>query len=126
MLCRSAAQELAADFGVRHGGGTLQLVPVEGMAGHRAFQRFDEHDGKQLAIGEALQPDMEKKFHVFAIVGRAPLPEKRERRSDEVYDQEYGKENNQLFEIAGIGGVRVEIAADRVTQRAPHEHQIDE
>src|SRR5580692_5795328 len=42
-----------------HLGGAFELVPVEGLAVNGALEGLGQHDGEDLAVGEALQPDME-------------------------------------------------------------------
>ena len=50
------------DFGVlAHLGGALDLVPVEGLAVDGAEKRFEEDDREYLAVGKALQPNVEQK-----------------------------------------------------------------
>jgi hypothetical protein len=41
---------------VLHGGGAIEFVPGEGAALDGALQRAEQDEGKDLAIGEALQP----------------------------------------------------------------------
>lgn len=45
----------------RHLCRAVKLVPVEGFAVDGAFDRLEEDDREDLAVGEALDPDVEEK-----------------------------------------------------------------
>ena len=101
------------DFGVfAHLGGALDLVPVEGLAVDGALEGLEEHDGKHLAVGEALQPDVEEQPAVAFVGGMAALQAEGDRRGDEVDEQEAEEVDQQLFEAGGGSGFGVVVAVD--------------
>src|SRR5271157_2051190 len=68
---------LAADGdGLPHGGSALQFVPGESAAFHRALEGLNQHDGKQLPVSEALQPDVSQQQEVAFSAGLLPLQRK--------------------------------------------------
>jgi hypothetical protein len=77
------------------------FVPVEGLAVDGAFEGLEEDDGEELAVGEALQPDVEEQPEVALVGGMAALQRESDRGGDEVDDHEGGKVDQQLYEFAG-------------------------
>src|SRR5579884_1450580 len=73
---------------VGEGGGTFQLVPGEAPAFDGALQRLEEHHGKKLAIGEALQPHLAEQPDIFLAAGVAALEGEGDGRGNEVNHQE--------------------------------------
>ena len=57
---------------VADSGGALQLVPGEAAAFQGTLEGLQKDDRKQLAIGEALQPDLAEKPNVLASIGGLP------------------------------------------------------
>ena len=55
----------------------LQLVPGKLASFERALQGLEQHDRKQLPVGEALQPDLAEQPGIFFVVGAAPFERKR-------------------------------------------------
>src|SRR6202790_98447 len=100
----------------------LQFVPGESAALQRSLQSLEEHDRKQLAIGEALQPDLAEQPPVFFVVGTAALQREGNCRSDKVDHQEGEEKQHQLVEAGGIGGVGMEMFLDEIPDR-PHSEQ---
>src|ERR1700743_2177198 len=102
-----ADRKLFGFFG--HGGGAFEFVPVEGFAVDGSFDRFEEDDREQLAVGEALNPDMEEKPAV-AFAGRMFAFEgKGESRGCKVDYEEGGKEGEEFVKAVGGGGFGVEV-----------------
>ena len=96
---RIRLQRLGQGFGgFAHLGGALDLVPVEGLAVDGALEGLEEHDGEDLAVGEALQPDVEEQPAVALVGGMAALQAEGDRRGDEVDEQEAEEVGQQLFE----------------------------
>ena len=88
-------------FGVlAHLGGALEFVPVEGFAVDGALEGLEQDDGEDLAIGEALEPDVEEQPTV-ALVGRvAAFEAKGDGGRDEIDQQEGAEVGEQLFQAA--------------------------
>ena len=101
-----------------HLGGALDLVPVEGLAVDGALERLEEHDGEDLAVGEALQPDVEEQPAVAFVGGMAALQAEGDRRGDEVDEQEAEEVGQQLFKAGRGGGFGVVVAVDEVVDDA--------
>ena len=80
-----------------HLGGALDLVPVEGLAVDGALEGLEEHDGEDLAVGEALQPDVEEQPAVALVGGWRRSRLEGDRRGDEVDEQEAEEVDQQLF-----------------------------
>jgi hypothetical protein len=79
---------------VLDGGGALQFVPGEGSALDGALQGAEQNEGKDLAIGEALQPHLAEQPSVFAGFGLAALQGEGDRRSEEINHQERDEERS--------------------------------
>ena len=77
---------------VAHSGGSLQLIPRKTLPFDGAFQRFEQNNRKQLAIGKPLQPHLAEQADIFFRLGLAAFQSKGNRRGDEVNDQECGEE----------------------------------
>ncbi len=61
-------------FGLlRHLRGAFELVPGERPAVDGPLERLEQHQRKDLAIGEALQPDVEEQPSVAFVRGVAAL-----------------------------------------------------
>src|ERR1019366_7402979 len=56
---------LALRRNIIHGGRALQFVPCKLAAFQGALQCLEQHDRKQLAISEALQPHLAQQPHIF-------------------------------------------------------------
>lgn len=90
--------------GFGHLGGALQFVPVEGLAVDGALQGFEEDDREDLAVGKALDPDMDEKPEVALAGGVfAPMGEG-QGGGGEVDDQKGEEEGQALVEAVGGGG----------------------
>src|ERR1035437_10932154 len=63
--------------------GPLNLVPVEGLSIDSTLERLEQHDGEDLAIGKALQPDMEQQPDIALVCGVAAFQREVNRRSEE-------------------------------------------
>src|SRR5208282_4057437 len=86
----------------------------------------EQYDGKDLAVGEALQPDVEEQPAV-ALVGRmAALQAEGDRRGNEVDEQEGSEVSQKLFKAGRGGGLGVVVQVDKVMDNAGNEHQVDE
>ena len=109
-----------------HLGGALDFVPVEGLAVDGALERLEQHDGEKLAVGEALQPDVEEQPAVALVGGVTPLQAEGHRGGDEVDEQEAKEVDHQLFKAGRGGRFRVVVAIDEVVDDAGHEHDVDE
>ena len=70
MLVRGFGEDLGV---LAHLGGALDLVPVEGLAVDGALERLEQHDREDLAVGEALQPDVEEQPAVALVGGMTAL-----------------------------------------------------
>ena len=77
---------------LRHLRCALDLVPIEGAAVDSALDGLEQHDRKDLPIGEALQPDVEEQPAVATVRRVLPFERESERRSDEIDDEE-GRES---------------------------------
>ena len=86
-----------------HGCGAVELVPGEGLAVDGALQGLEEDDGENLAVGEALDPDVEEEPSVALVGGVAALQREGQRGGNEVEKQEAHKEDKQLFKAGGGG-----------------------
>src|SRR5207253_5604689 len=93
---------------VADSGGALQLVPGEAAAFQGTLEGLQKDDRKQLAIGEALQPDLAEKPNVLASIGTT-LQGKCDRGGEEVNYQKGSEEDDQPLEAGGIGRFRVEV-----------------
>jgi len=72
-------------------------------------ERLEEHDGEDLAVGEALNPDVAEQPCV-AAAGRMPaLQREGQRGGDEVDDEEGKEEGQQLLEAGRRGGLGMEV-----------------
>src|ERR1017187_8340404 len=109
------------------GGVAPQLVPGEVLAIDGAAQGFDEHEGEELAVGEALQPDVSEEPPVAAVASVAALQGEGDDGGDEVDEQEHEEEQQQLIEAGGVGRLGVEVfVPDEVLERTDDEHDVDE
>src|SRR5579875_3128816 len=82
-----------------HLGGAFELVPVEGLAVNGALDRFQQDIAKELAIGEALHPDVDQQPGV-AFAGGVPTFQQEGKGGCREVDQEEGeKEGQELVEI---------------------------
>ena len=70
-----------------HFGGAFDLVPVEGSAVDGALDGLEQHDGEDLPVGEALQPDVEEQPAVALVGGVTAFEREGEGRGDEVDDE---------------------------------------
>src|ERR1700733_14440437 len=116
--CEMPRRNLLRDFrqqvgALAHLCGALDLVPVEGLAVDGALERFEEHDGEYLAVGKALQPDMEEQPAVAFVGGVTTLERECRRRGDEVDDEETEEVNHELFEAGRRGCFRMVMAVEQ-------------
>ena len=116
--------ELLGSLG--HLGGALELVPVEGLAVDGALHGLEQDPGEELAIGEALDPDVEEQPGVAFAGGVFALEREGECGGGEVDDEEREEEDEQLDEVGGAGGLGVEVLVDEVVDDAGDEHEVDE
>ncbi len=119
-----ALRELLGGFG--HLGGALELVPVEGLAVDGALHGLEQHDGEDLAIGEALNPDVEEQPGVALAGGVLPFEREGEGGGGEVDEQEGEEEDQQLVEAVRGAALGMEVLVDEVVDDAGDEHEVDE
>src|ERR1039458_10673001 len=84
--------------GLSHTGSALQLVPGKAAAFHGALERLEEHQGEQLAVGEALQPDVAQQEEVAFSAGLLPFQRKGDGRGDEINRHEQCEVPRHLLE----------------------------
>lgn len=85
----------------RHHCSAFKFVPVEGFAVDGSLDGFEEDDGEDLAVGEALDPDVDEEPGVAFAGGVFALEREGEGRGEEVDDQEGREEEEQLVEAVG-------------------------
>jgi len=85
----------------RHLGGAFEFVPVEGFAVDGPLDGLEEDDGEDLAVGEALDPDVDEEPGVAFAGGMFALEREGEGRGEEVDDEKGGEEEEQLVEAVG-------------------------
>ena len=113
-------------MGCLHTGGALQFVPGKAAAFHGALERLDQHQREQLAVGEALQPDVAQQEEVAFSAGLLPLQSEGYGRGDEINHHEQREVNYQPLEAGRIGRFRMEIFVDEVGRRSHDKHDVDE
>ena len=84
--------------------GALDFVPREGLAVDGALDGAEQDHRKHLAVGEALQPDVEQQPLVALVGGVRALKTECDGRGDEVDDQEAEEVGEQLFKAGRDGG----------------------
>ena len=84
-----------------HLSGSFEFVPVEGFAVDGSLEGLEEDDGEDLAVGEALDPDVDQEPGVAAAGGVFAFEREGQRRGEEVDDEEGGEEEEQLVEAVG-------------------------
>jgi len=84
--------------------GALNLVPRKRLAVDGALHGAEQHYQKHLAVGEALQPDVEQQPLVALVGGVRALKTECDGRGDEVDDQEAEEVGEQLFKAGRDGG----------------------
>ena len=109
-----------------HLGCALDLVPVERLAVDGALESFGEHDGEDLAISKALQPDVKEQPAVAFVGGVASFEAEGDGRGNEVDEQKRAEVREQLFEAGGRSGLRMVVAIDEVVRESCQKHQVDE
>ena len=87
---------------------------------------LEEDDGEELAVGEALNPDVEEEPAVAFAGGVFALEGEGEGGGSEVDDQEGEEEGEQLVEAVGRGSFGVEVLVDQIVDDAGDEHEVDE
>src|ERR1039458_8151 len=112
--------------GLPHTGRALQLVPGKAAPFHGALERLEEYQGEQLAIGEALQPDVAQQEEVALPAGLLPLQREGYGRCDEINHHEQCEVHYQLVEIGRIGRLGLPVLVDEVDGGAGDEHDVDE
>lgn len=85
----------------RHHCSAFKFVPVEGFAVDGSLDGLEEDDGEDLAVGEALDPDVDEEPGVAFAGGVFALEREGEGRGEEVDDQEGREEEEQLVEAVG-------------------------
>src|SRR5260370_17172719 len=102
-------------------GGALQLVPGEGLAVNGALHGLEQHRGEELAVGEALQPEMEEQLQVFplALTVLTALQQEGQRGSDEINGQEEHKEERHLLKVSGIADLRMDLPSHHIPEPPP-------
>lgn len=86
-----------------HLGGALQFIPAERFAVDSSLDGLEEHDGEDLAVSKALDPDVDQEPGVAAAGGVFAFEREGQRRGEEVDDEEGGEEEQQLMEAGGGG-----------------------
>ena len=84
-----------------HFGGAFEFVPVEGFAVDGSLDGLEEDDGEDLAVGEALDPDVDEEPSVAFAGGVFAFEREGEGRGEEVDDEEGCEEEEQLVEAVG-------------------------
>ena len=84
-----------------HFGGAFEFVPVEGLAVDRSLDGLEEDDGEDLAVGEALDPDVDEEPGVAAAGWVFALEGEGEGGGGEVDDEKGKKEEQDLVEALG-------------------------
>src|SRR5579883_1427308 len=107
-------------------GSALNLVPGEAPAFDGALKRLEQHQRKQLAIGEALQPNVAEEEKVAATAGLPSLEGEGDRGSDKVDHHEQREVDDELVEVSRVGRLRMTILVDEVADGADGEHDVDE
>src|ERR1700691_1398683 len=97
-----------------HFGGAFQFVPGEALAFDGALHRSEQHDRKQLTVGEALQPYLTQQPAVFSGFGLAALQGERDSGGDEINNQKGGKEHQEPLEAGRVGGIRMEMFLNEI------------
>src|ERR1019366_5491191 len=95
--------------GLPHTGSAFQFVPGKAAPFHGALERLDEHQGEQLAIGKALQPDVAQQEKVAFSAGPLPLQGEGYGRSDEINHHEQREVHYQLMEIGRVRRLRMPV-----------------
>ena len=106
--------------------GALQFIPAEGLAVDSALEGLEEDDGEELAVGKALQPDVEEEPAIAFVGWVAALEREGRRGGDKVDDHEGEEVESQLVEIVGRGGDGVIVAVDEIMDDAGDEHEVNE
>ncbi len=109
-----------------HFAGALELVPAEALAVDGALDRAEQHPGKELAVGEALNPDVEEQPGIALAGWVFALEHEGQCGCSEVDEQEGAEEGDELVEVGGAGGVGVEVFVDEVMNDAGYEHEVDQ
>ncbi len=112
--------------GFGHFAGALELVPAKGFAIDGALDGAEEDPGEELAVGEALDPDVDEQPGIAFTGGVFALEGEGEGGGGEVDEEEGTEEDEELDEVGGAGGFGVEVFVDEVVDDAGDEHEIDE
>ena len=112
--------------GSGHFCGAVELVPGEGFAVYGALHRLEKDYGEDLAVGEALDPDVEEEPKVALAGGVFALEQEGQAGGHEVNEEEAEKKGEELVEAGRGGGVRMEVAVDDVMEDAENKHEVDE
>jgi len=97
-----------------HFGGALEFFPVERLAVDGALDGSEEDEGEELAVGEALQPDVEEEPAIALVGWMAAFEREGDRGGNEVNDEEAEEVEDELFEVGGGGGFGVKVAVNEV------------
>ena len=73
------------------------LSQLKGLPSMARLSGFEEDDGEELAVGEALQPDVEEEPAVALVGGMAALEREGDRGGDEVDDEEAEEVDDAAF-----------------------------
>ena len=76
------------------------------------FKGLEEDDGEDLAVGEALNPDVDEEPEVALAGGVFALEREGESRGGEVNEEEREEEGEQLVEAGGGRSFGVEVAVE--------------
>jgi hypothetical protein len=94
------------------------LSQLKGLPSMARLSGLEQHHREDLAVGEALQPDVEQQPAVAFVGGVAALQREGHRRGDEVDEQEAAEVEQQLLEGWRRGGFGVVMAVDEVVDDA--------
>src|SRR5207302_8308416 len=98
----------------------------KGLTFSSAFNRLEQHPGKQLPVGEPLQPDLAQQPRVFPRIRGAAFQRKCDCGSNEVYEKKRQEEDYQTLETRRISRFRMIVFFHEVPDRSPREHEINE
>src|ERR1022692_2366862 len=111
--------------GLPHTGRALQLVPGKAAPFHGALERLEEYQGEQLAVGEALQPDVAQQEEVAFSARLLPLEREGNGRSDEIDHHEQREVHYQAMKAGRVRRFGMEIFADEVRRRSYDKHDVN-
>src|ERR1035437_1883270 len=107
-------------------GRALQLVPGKAAPFHSTLEGLKKYQREQLAVGEALQPDVAQQEEVAFSAWLLPLQREGNGRSDEINHHEQREEHYQALKAGRIRRFGMEIFIDEVGRRSHHKHDVNE